>query len=114
MIVIDGSSSPDVTPPTISVVSPTPGSTIRTSDPFVVDVTDAGGFAIIALTAEIPAGGAHEVVWLRGDFSAAYADASTITAIADGFRFSILRRNGWTASPTFHVEAVDNAGNVGI
>lgn len=113
MLVLDGAAGGDVTAPTITVVSPPVGSTIRPSDPFVVDITDAGGFAIIALTVEIPAGGAHEVVWLRGDFSAAYADASTITAIVDGFRFYILRRNGWTASPTFHVEAVDNAGNVG-
>jgi len=114
VIVIDAAANPDIIPPTIAVVSPTVGSTIRAGEPFVVDVTDAGGFALVVLTAEIPAGGAHEVVWLKGVFSDAYSLASTITAVADGYRFSILRRGGWSASPTFHVECVDNSGNAGL
>jgi hypothetical protein len=105
--------SPDVTPPTIAVVSPTPGGVIRRDEAFVVDVTDASGLALIVLTAEIPAGGAHEVVWLKDSFSGPYATGSTRAAIADGYRYTIQRTGGWTAAPTFHVEAVDTAGNVG-
>jgi hypothetical protein len=112
--VLDLATSPDVTLPVITVISPPVGSTIRPSDPFVVEVTDAGGLALLVLTVELPAGGAHEVVWIKGAFSSAYSEQSTITAIADGYRFSLLRRTGWSASPTFHVEVVDTAGNVGV
>jgi hypothetical protein len=102
----------DVTPPVLTVVSPA-GSAISAGQQFVVEVTDATGFALVVLTVELPAGGAHEVVWMSGNFASAYSASSTIAAIANGYRFSILRRGGWSASPTFHVEAIDTSGNVG-
>ena len=104
---------PDTTPPTIAVVSPVAGASIATDTAFVVDVTDAIGLGLVVLTVEQPAGGPHEVVWLRDAFASTYV-ASTRTAIANGYRFTIRRAGGWYASPTFHVEAIDLGGNLGL
>lgn len=103
--------SGDVSPPALTVVSPPVGGPIRPDEAFVIDVTDDIGLGLVVLTVET--GSAHEVVWLRDAFSTAYSALSTRTAIAGGYRFSVRRIGGWTAAPIFHVEAIDNAGNLG-
>ena len=99
-------------PPTITLVSPVAGASIAADTPIVVDVTDDAGLSMVVLTCEIPAGGPHEVVWLRTAFSGYYS-GSTVAVIAGGYRYTIRRHGGWPASPRFHAEAVDTSGGVG-
>ena len=101
----------DVTPPTLTVVSPPAGGSIQPGEAFVVDVTDNVGIRLLAITVEL--GSTHEVVWLRDAFGPSYVGRSSRTAITDGYRYTIARAGGWNASPTFHVEAVDVGGNLG-
>ena len=103
---------PAAVPPTITLVSPVAGAPIAADTAIVVDVTDDVGLSLVVLTCEIPAGGPHEVVWLRSAFSSYYSD-STVAVIAGGYRYTIRRRGGWTASPRFHCEAVDTGGSLG-
>ena len=94
--------------PTISVVSPTPGTVIRADQAFTVDVT---GASLAVIVAELPAGGPSEVVWVLDAFAEAYADSSR-AVVPGGYRYEIRRRGGWRAAPRFRVEAA--AGLVAV
>lgn len=117
----DGS---DVTPPTITVVSPTPGvepgqpggfpadyDTAKDT-PIVLEVTDlAPGVAYVALLALT--GGSEEVVYRRDAFRGLYATGSSLEVIAGGFRFTVRRVGGWPPGEiTWDVDAIDGAGNL--
>lgn len=101
----------DVAAPTATVVSPPPGP-IGKDQQIVLDVVDVGGgqVTLVLLLARL-GGGDIETVHDGSSFTEDYS-SSTRNAIPNGYRYTITRTGGWTASPTFHVRAVDNAGNV--
>ena len=100
----------DQTPPTVGNFSPANGTTITDTDPIFFDVTDNSGEfrrVIVAVTQGDQTELAHD-----GDaFLAPYSDLSTRINIADGFRYTLRRSGGWSASATVRVFAVDLSGN---
>lgn len=103
--------TPDESPPTLSNVSPTSGSTLAADDPIVFDLLDDVGF-VARFVWLVFGGGATEVVFDGDTFTARYSGASTVTAIAGGWRYSLQRSGGWPGSSIeVHVEGVDSGGN---
>lgn len=97
--------------PTVSYVSPTPGSSIDPTDPIVLDVTDVD-------TASLPGtflfmravDGSQEVAWDGAAFSSNYA-TSTRVAIPDGFRYTLRRAGGWPIGGiTIRSNVIDDTG----
>lgn len=101
--------SPDASPPTVTLVSPTAGSTILPTTSVVVDVTDPSGLAKVFLIAQY-ATGFPELVHDGTAFTVLYA-TSVRTAISAGYRYTITRTDGWPRSPTIRVIALDTKGN---
>lgn len=97
--------------PTISIVSPNAGDEITPSTPIVFDVVDDSGVfrrAVVLVTfAET---GVSEVVHDGDSFAPFYAGSSSRQMIAGGFRFTVLRMNGWRSAPSVKVIAVDREG----
>ncbi len=108
-VISDPLPPPDTTDPTISNVSPTPGTAIARTAPLTFDVTDAGLGRV--LVCAVFAGGGYEVVHDGDSFAAGYATLSTRVAITDGYRFRVRRGAGWTEAPTIRIFAFDVAGN---
>ncbi len=106
---LDGSPTPDVTPPTIENVTPASGSRLHRLSPVQFDVLDASAFAAVLLLVRYPSG-AYEVVHDGTSFADAYA-GSTRSSISGGYRFTVSRAAGWREAPTFRVIAVDAEGN---
>lgn len=99
----------DSAPPVVTVVSPSTALAIFTMTPLVFDVTDIALHRVI-LAVGYGTSGDQEVVFDGQSFTASYA-RSTQAVITNGFRFTLQRRGGWTASPTLHVYAADAFGN---
>lgn len=100
----------DGVPPVVSVISTTP---ILRYDPWIVEVTDDVGLALVTIGVELRGLGRPPEVAFDGDaFSSQYSGGSTKEAIAGGFRFTLYRADGWIASPSFRVLAVDAGGNL--
>lgn len=102
---------PDVTPPTVVLVSPSPGALIASDTVIVLDVTDNGSLGPVVVSVTYP-DGSTEVVFDSLAFTAAFGFSSRV-AIAGGVRFTIKRTSGWTRSPSVRVLPVDASGNVG-
>lgn len=103
-----GSSSP----PQITVISPTVGSSISYYTPLVIEVTDdLSSFARIIIVADFGGGTPiRDVVHDGTSFGPAYDSASTRASITNGFRYSIVRNGGWPSSPTITPFAIDSDG----
>lgn len=101
----------DSTPPVVSNVSPTPGTTISPSTPITMDVTDNRGLALVMLIASFPGTPAPEVVYDGNAFSSAYLGSSSVSSISGGYHFSLLRNGGWPATPTVIPYVLDTSGN---
>lgn len=103
----------DSVPPDVAVVSPAPGSIISASTPLVVDVTDDSGQLRRAILAVDLAGLQLEEIAHNGDrFGPRYqGSTNSVAAIANGFRYTLLRDGGWPAAPTLWAEALDTSGN---
>jgi len=101
----------DTTAPVISNPQPTPGTPIAIAQPVSVDVTDDTGlFRRILLGVEL--GGIIELCWDGDAWIGNYSTpACERVPITNGFRFTVLRTGGWTASPTLRVFAFDRGGN---
>jgi uncharacterized protein YmfQ (DUF2313 family) len=82
-------------------------------DPFQFDVTvpDATPLANCDILLRFPSG-AVEVVYDGASFSPFYIDGSSVSVIANGARFVVLRRGGWRpiGAPTLEVRAVSVTG----
>lgn len=101
--------SPDLrdgNPPTVAVVSPALGQVIPRNVPWVVDVTDDRSVPGAALYAEFRTSRLSELIWKGDRFTFRYG-GSTRTAIAGGYRYSLIRDGGWPSAPTFGVLAWD-------
>jgi hypothetical protein len=103
----------DSTSPVATVVSPTAGTTITSTTPLVVDVTDNLGSTYlrrVLVTAYFAGSAAEELVHDGSSFTLPYA-TSGLSSISGGYRYSIIRTNGWPGSPTVRCFAFDTAGN---
>lgn len=110
---------PDVTTPTVSNVSPTPGTPISRSQPLFLDVTDNTGFRRILLVAFFDPNdggdGQREVVHDGDQFAARYIALSERTVISGGYRYRIRRASGgWPSAPTIIPYAIDTSGNEAV
>lgn len=103
---------PDSTAPEISNFVPATGSTVEAVDTIQFDITDnLDSFAAVMITVHFEAQGVYEVVHDGTRFGPQYSGQSTRTAITDGYRFVLRRREGWIGSPVFHAVVVDSSGN---
>lgn len=91
-------------PPVVGNWIPGAGTQITTATPIGFDVTDAKGIASVHVYS------GAETVYDGAAFTANYNAASTQTAIADGFRFSVIRNGGWLSAPQITVAAVNLDG----
>lgn len=97
--------------PVVTIVSPTPSTTIGERDPLVFTVTDADGdLKRVVLIVRFPGARVHEVAYDGETWAPAYS-ASTRTVVANGFQYAVRRETAWPASPQLQVIAYDNAGN---
>ena len=106
-----GFAPPVPTPPTVTNFVPAVGSSIARDQVLQFDVTDNSGlFRRILVAADFPPIGLYEVVHDGGAFGPAYSARSSREAIAGGFRYRILRIQGWPVSPTIAPFAIDQEG----
>lgn len=103
----------DTTKPTISNYLPPADASIEATDPIQFDVTDDSG-AFVRIIVTVTLAGVTEVVHDGSQFRGLYAGLSARALIANGFRFTVARQGGWTASPTFETFAIDAAGNEAV
>ncbi len=99
--------------PSLSWVSPTPGTVIRHNDPLIVQITTVpgGSFAGLVLIVEYPSG-IWETIHDNTGFSGQYSAGSARAGITNGYQFTIVREGGWPQTPTIRCVAVDTSGNV--
>lgn len=106
------------TPPVLSNLTPAAGTPVSPSTPLQFDIVDADGFALIIPMVQLDDFSVPEPV-ARGVLDADFAfepryASSTRIAIVGGFRYTIRRTGGWTASPRLRTWAVDAFGAVWI
>lgn len=102
---------PDLTPPVVGNYSPAVGASVAAADPVFFDVTDDSGlFASIVIA--IRQGDVTEVVHDGTNFLSPYADLSSRSNIAGGYRYRIRRTGGWVDDVVQTAFVVDTAGNV--
>lgn len=123
----------DTTPPTVTVVSPTPGVSPGSAGGFpadfqsardtevVLQITDvAPGLSYVAVfaTFDTDSGALFEPVYRRTGFVGKYSSLSSQRTIANGLELHLRRSGGWLtktsgiAAMRFDVDAVDLAGNI--
>jgi hypothetical protein len=102
----------DTTPPTVTVVSPAVGTTISPTDALVIDVEDETSLQTVILMVRYPSppNRPTEVIWDGTAFRFPFLE-SQIVQSPTANQFNIRRTNGWQASPTIQVHAVDSSGN---
>lgn len=104
--------TPPDEPPTITNLSPAPGSALGPTDVVHFDVTDATGLRRVFVFVRI-AGGGLEVAHDGASFAGAYVN-SVRTPIANGYHYAVRRYGGWPkASVEFAVHAIDRLGTEG-
>lgn len=97
----------DSAPPTVTLVSPAPGTLISRSTPFVIDVTDDAEGVFACLFMRSRESRVYEVAWDGDAFSDLYARASARASVSGGWRFTLRREGGWPGAPAFTVRALD-------
>lgn len=120
----------DATAPTITIISPTPGTapgdpggfsldwSVARMTPIVLEITDAApGNRYQAIVCRYPGNPNELVVYRRGAFRGEWAALSSEAAITNGKRLTILPATGWPSSDAlndvvFEVDAIDSAGNL--
>lgn len=99
----------DTIAPTVSNFEPALGQKLRPDTVVSFDVRDNRVLANTLLVVRFATTGMTELVHDGTAFRNAYQGSRT--AIEGGFRYSVSRRVGWPAGPTFQVYATDNSGN---
>lgn len=103
---------PDQTPPEVTNFTPAPGSQLARTDSIGFDVTDdSGSFIRIFVVAFFPATGDQEVIHDGLTFVGRYNGFSSRVPVANGFRYTVSRSDGWPYAPTIRVFPIDEAGN---
>lgn len=90
-----GEEPPSGSPPSIAIISPTPGSVIGPEDPIVFTVIGADSAIVAVRSTSSPT---FEIVFDGLAFSPLYAPGSVMTPISGGFEFSVERLGGWTGA----------------
>ena len=116
----EGGGAADISPPLITNITPAPGTPLNPTQSIQVDVTDPGGtLARLMLLLRWEPGDDDEepdtelrCIYDGEVFDEPYAD-STVSEIADGFRFVLSRTGGWLAPISLHPVALDTGGNLG-
>jgi predicted phage tail protein len=98
----------DETAPSISDISPVPGTPIRPTDTVSFNVTDNVDLRHVEI--RVAQRDVVETVFNGTAFVGRYTGSARV-AIAGGHRFTVLRSGGWASSPTFSVDAIDSSGN---
>lgn len=101
---------PDDTPPEVTIISPSVGSTITPTTPLVLRVTDETELGRVLLYAKYRGKDAAEVIHDGGDYLPPYAHSSR-SEVPGGWQYTLRRTGGWPGSPSLYVRAVDRAGN---
>lgn len=107
-VVIPAPPPPTPTPPVISNILPTPASSIYAATALQFDATDPDGMVLISAYVAYP-DGSTEQMYDGTAFTTKYS-SSTISPIANGSHFNLVRTGGWPASPTLVPVAVDVLG----
>lgn len=103
----------DETPPVIDNYVPALLTEIAKNQSVQFDVTDnTGQFTRIVVACNFAETGIEEVVHDGDEFRGAYKGKSSRSAIAGGFRYTVLRgAGGWIDDPDFRCFAIDRSGN---
>lgn len=106
-------------PPLVDGVSPPAGTAIRRDQPLALAVqpappNQAAAMRRVLLLAHFPLLDLYEVVHDGDGFSTAYPPSlgNARAAVGQGFAFTVLRREGWPASPRLVPVAVDVNGAI--
>lgn len=118
-LVTVGLPDPDTTDPTMTVVSPTPGTELAVDAFLRVQIGDAGGLSLVALYLVRSNQATPELVYWRDAFVGEFAARSTISGsgtVVDPYVLVIGPASGWVRgnrATTVQLEAdvVDAAGN---
>lgn len=97
-------------PPQIDHLVPANGASIYKNTLIEFDITDS----IPLVLTEIQVDQATREVVYDGDAFLAPYQGSQRTPIPGGWHYVVIRYGGWTASPVFHVRALDTALNQGV
>lgn len=82
--------------PSVSIISPTPGTEIEPTDEIVFQIT--GGVGIVGATySESPV---YEFVHDGDSFAPLFAPTSNREAISGGFQYTVSRLGGWPGQVT--------------
>lgn len=98
--------------PEITIVSPPTGSALGRNDLITFDITDDLPFRRIMVVADFSGTLSKEMVHDGDAFSYKYSGlANTRTEISGGYRYTVLRDNGWLNSPFLTPYAIDISGS---
>jgi hypothetical protein len=97
-------------PPVISNITPSAGTTITVATPIEFDITDTEGFTRIIVEASFVGTVEVENVHNGTTFSSLYVAGSTRTVIDNGFHYSLVRNPQWPGNITLNTYAVDIQG----
>ena len=101
----------DTVPPTIGDFEPEPGTTISSTQSIAFSLVDeTGTFHALIVGVAFESESRYDVVHDGAEFGPDYRN-STRETIANGFRYTVIRRQGWTSQPRFRVIGVDGGGN---
>lgn len=104
---------PVVPPPSVAAFSPPLAAAIGPRQPLALEVTGTDLQRVVLLV-DFPGLNTYEVAHDGSTFSSAYPArvGNTREAITDGFRFTLLRQEGWPASPRVIPMAFDSTGGL--
>lgn len=114
--------APDVVAPVIGSITPTPGLMAGSTraqqrrQAVSFEVTDIDpGIAMLMVTMKYALETDTTVVYDGTSFLGLFDNTDTsVEAITDGFRFTLLPSGGWRSEFSITVVSVDEAGNVGV
>jgi len=118
LAVPDGSSDAVGTPPTVDGFSPALASAITSVQPISFDVTRNSGseFRRIVVMVSFPFLDIYEIAHDGDAFSQNYpalvGNAKATVSADTEYHFTLLRKEGWPASPRISVLAIDDAGGI--
>lgn len=99
----------DETPPTVVIISPTPGTNIPKTAKLIFKILDDGPFERLLPSIRFP-DSTVELVHDGEGFTANYSQ-SIREPVANGYKYTVERNGGWPANPTLIPFAFDKGGN---